>query len=143
MSLLCPSRPGWLKRYGHYFHGYNQVVSSGVREGWGGSMGARQTVTHHTAFAQLQPSTSLLQEGSYFKRTSLSFRERCVCFSTGYLCFLQSELHYVDLMAPIILLDFMFYVGQKKKNVKTRPNVFLMYEFCPLSLTCHCIGLQE
>ena len=118
MSHLGPSRPCWLRRYGHYFRGYNRVVSSGAWEGLHGSEGARQHAVMGP-FRGAEAFKPLLRGGSRFKTTSLSFRGINVFCSTDFLDFLQWELNYEDLMAPVILLGFMFYSG---KETKTKQN---------------------
>lgn len=136
MSLLSPSSPCWLRRYGHYFRGYDRVVSRGAWEGSHGSVGARRALSE--GFCSAEALEPLLPGGSYLTITSLSFTAINVFCSTDFSHFLQCELHYEDLMAPVILLDFVFYAGEKTKrpSFKDTPQCFsyILFSFPNVSL---------
>lgn len=117
MSLLSPSSPCWLRRYGRYLHGSNPVVSSGAWEGLRGSVGARHSAVVWPS-SRAEAFEPLSGGGSHFTLTGSSFRGTNVFSSTDFLDFLQWELNYEDLMAPVTLLDFMFYSGKETKTSK-------------------------
>lgn len=116
MSLLGPSRPCWLRRDGHYFHGYNQVVrgrgQAGVRVVDGGLSHSTQLLLSWS----LQP---LLPGGSCIRITSLSFRDANIFCLSDFLYFLQSELHskYLTALRDLYQISY-FTLPPPKKNQK-------------------------
>ena len=113
MSLLGPSRPCWLRRYGHYFHGYNQVVRGRGRAGVRVADGGLSHSTQLLLSWSLQP---LWPGGSCIRITSSSFRDANVFCLSDFLYFLQRELHYKDLTAPRDLYQSLYFTLAKKKK---------------------------